>query len=426
MQRIVKFLKYIDYSKYDISVLTVKNSLFYAYDETLKSEIPAAVNIVKSGSLDPFRLVNIFSNFIRPKSKKSAPSSMANESGASIRKLSMKIFIPDSRIFWLPFALNKLWHLHQLRSIDLLIASMPPFTAGIAGILFKKWMGVPVILDFRDAWIDNPYTPEMSTLVSQFNTKIESYCVLNANGLIFVNPALQEHYSTKYQPMSFTPNTCIRNGYDEEDFKQFNSKDKSNSDSPFILGIIGSVYSQGNRPLSLLKALQEMVIENERLENKLKLVLMGKWTAGLVKHIESFKFPRGLVELIPYQTHVNALYKASKFDALTLSVEEDFKGSKIVTPGRIYEYLRLKRPILAICPLSSDLANVVRDHRSGEVFSFNDVEGIKNQLCQWINNKSAFKDGYKFVNIKKVSRQKQTISLEKFIENVLDLSGREC
>jgi glycosyltransferase involved in cell wall biosynthesis len=426
VQRIVKFLKYFNHSKYDVGVLTVKKSLFYAYDQTLQSEIPAKVNIVKSGSLDPFRLINIFSNFFRSKSKKAAQSPTVNESGEFLRKLSMKLFIPDSRILWFPFALNKLWHLHQAKSIDILIASMPPFTAGLVGILFKKWMGSSVILDFRDAWIDNPYNPEMSQMMTRLNAKIESYCLRNADGLIFVNPALQEHYMTKYQPLSFIPNTCIRNGFDEEDFKDISSKTASNSDSPFKLGIMGSVYSQGNRPLSLLKALQEMVIENSRLEHQLKLILIGKWTADFLKHLGSFNFPHGLVEVIPYQTHINALNQASKFDALTLSIEENFRGSTFVTPGRIYEYLRLKKPILAICPLSSDLTNVVKDHQAGKVIGSDDVEGIKNQLYEWIYNKSTFSREYKFVNIKKVSRQKQTTSLENLIEKILasEDSGR--
>jgi hypothetical protein len=60
VQRLTKFLKYFDYQKYVISVLTVKPSFFYTLDESMLKEIPSEVRVFRSGSLDPFRLLYFF------------------------------------------------------------------------------------------------------------------------------------------------------------------------------------------------------------------------------------------------------------------------------------------------------------------------------------------------------------------------------
>ena len=64
VQRILKFLKFWDYSGFDVSILTVKSSYFYAEDKTLMKEIPAQVSVYRSGSLDPFRIAQIIREII--------------------------------------------------------------------------------------------------------------------------------------------------------------------------------------------------------------------------------------------------------------------------------------------------------------------------------------------------------------------------
>jgi len=65
VQRITKFLKYFDYERYDVSVITVRRSFFYSADPTLAEEIPRNVRVIKTGSLDPFRLIYLFRKFGR-------------------------------------------------------------------------------------------------------------------------------------------------------------------------------------------------------------------------------------------------------------------------------------------------------------------------------------------------------------------------
>jgi glycosyltransferase involved in cell wall biosynthesis len=421
VQRIVKFLKYFDYSRYEVTVLTVKESFFYTTDNSLIEEVPSCVRIVRSGSLDPFRLIYLIRDFFFKIKTSKASNDKYTESSDRIRRVAMSVFIPDSRLLWLPFAILKLWHLHRIKPIDLLISSMPPFTSGLIAALFKQWMKVPVVLDFRDAWTNNAYLPEMGAIYSRLNHKMELHCIRRANGVVFINPALASYYKHKYAVDLPQYLTIIRNGYDPDDFKGIDLKKKTAAKKKLAIGMMGTVHSQGNRPLTLLKALKKLCDDNPEIRSKVRFVLLGKWAADFLK-IAELESIGDIIEFIPYLPHKEALKTASGFDLLSLSIEEDFPGSSIVTPGRIYEYLRLKKPVLAICPLNSDLAKLVKTHNAGESVSYNDIEGIENILVKWIENPAVLSQKYSFGGLNQLSRKNQAKQLVNFLDKLQESS----
>lgn len=428
VQRLIKFLKYFDYEKYSVTVLTVKFSFFYSSDESLQSEIPADVRVIRSGSLDPFRLLHFYqllknklrlSRFFKAKEMNhDGPfdSEIHSESTSLIRRISMSFFIPDSRILWLPFALFKLWQFNRINPIHLAIASMPPFTSGLIGTLFSQWRKVPVILDFRDAWTNNPYLPKVGRFYSFLNAKLEKYCMKKATGAIFVNPNLRRYYEEKYSAFSSKRLITIRNGFDTEDFDPISETDKINPRRPFIIGIMGTIYSQGNRPTTLLRALDEILQEDSDLKSKIQLIILGKWSSDFLKLLGQFQIAKN-IELISYMPHRQALKKAAGFDALSLSIESGFPGNELVTPGRIYEYFRLRKPVLATCPLNSDLAFLIKKHHAGEVIEFDHVDEIKSILKNWICNRSSLPKKYRFDNLDTFNRRNLTYSLLEFLGN---------
>lgn len=421
VQRIVKFLKYFDYRRYTVSVLTVKPSYYYTYDETLEREIPPDVQIIRSESLDPFRFIYIFQR-IKSLFQPGLDEKNNAESSGWIRKIAMSFFIPDSRLLWLPFALIRLWHLHRLHPIDLIISTMPPFTAGLIGVLFQQWRGVPVVLDFRDAWTENPYLPKVGRWQRKLSAGLESYCLSRTRGAIFVNPALQEYYLKKYPPLLQKPCQTVRNGYDQEDFKKLRSSQTPISENLFTLGIIGTIYSQGNRPYSLITAVKQLSQEIPGFDNRFKLIFLGKWATDFLEQVK-LQDMEDIIQFITYLPHQLALQRAKQFDAFALTIESQFSGSENVTPGRIYEYLNLRKPILAICPAKGDLARLIRRCKAGEVVEDDQVDRIKSILQDWVENRHNLDSRYQFLGIREFSRKNQTRFLLNFLQKSLFLNA---
>lgn len=426
VQRLTKFLKYFDYKKYHVTVLTVKPSYFYTTDESLLKDIPGQVDVLQSESLDPFRLL-YFYRVLKSKLVRKRDSSEDEDNGTQtstqthpestnlIRRISMSFLIPDSRILWLPFALVKLWQLHRVKPVHLIVASMPPFTSGLIGSLFQRWMKVPVVLEFRDAWTNNPYLPQMGILYSRLNERLERFCLTRAAGAIFVNPNLREYYEKKYPILISRAMATIRNGFDSKDFDAVSLSHSADHSQPFTLGVMGTIYSQGNRPITLLRAFDELLKEEPGLKAKIKLVFLGKWSSDFLKLLNQFEI-RSNTELISYLPHQQALKRAAEFDALSLSIESRLPGSALVTPGRIYEYLRLQRPILALCPLDSDLAFLINEHNAGEAVEFEQIDQIKSVLKRWIDNRSSLSQQYKFEKLEELDRIRLTKSLLDFLQ----------
>src|SRR3546814_9396202 len=66
---------------------------------------------------------------------------------------------PDKRVGWLPAARQRALHLFEEWRPDAILATAPPFTALLIGYLLAKRARIPLIVEFRDRWSDDPYYP---------------------------------------------------------------------------------------------------------------------------------------------------------------------------------------------------------------------------------------------------------------------------
>ncbi len=415
VQRVVKFLKYWDYTSYSVSVLTVKNSHFYAEDRELEQEVPSGVRIVRTGSLDPFRLAYLVKNWLRKGRK---PTSPQRESGSLFRKISSFLFLPDSRVLWFPFAWQALARVHRKKHIDLLVTTVSPFTAGLVGALAQLWWGIPHVLDMRDAWTNNPFHMPSSKLHRWLQHRLEAFTLRHSDAIVFVSPKLQEYYLRKYPSLKQKTLRVIRNGFDEDDFNAVRQTKEVTGGSKFRLGIFGTIYSHGNWPTPLLAIIRKWKQEEPHLARRIQLVFVGKWSQDFLRHLADF----GLEEVISlegYLPHRKMLQRAQEMDALCISHDSRPTGSAYITPGRIYEFLALRKPILALCHPESDIAHLVKQTQSGEVVEYTDSSGIEKILKSWLQQPSTFFREYHFRNIEQFSRRKQTAQILDLIRRFL-------
>jgi hypothetical protein len=417
VQRILKFLKYWDYSSFSVSVLTTKTSYFYAEDKSLAEEIPVEVSIYRTESLDPFRIAQLIRKYLPGRKRKA--KNITQESSGFLRKLSSLVFIPDSRILWLPFAVYKIWRINRQSPLDLMIATMPPFMVGIIAKIAYKFFTIPYVLDFRDAWTNNPYLPEVSLIHTHLQKQLERWVLKTARGLTFVNPNLHAYYLTAYPFLNQTQNQMIRNGFDPDDFNEVQTEKLPASSNMLKIGVMGTIYSQGNAPNTLIAVISEVLKDNPQLSDRLKIYFVGKWTKAFRAWTNAFNLDRQ-IKWVGYLEHREALKFISRMDFLTLAIHPDIPGSGNVTPGRIYEYLYLKRPIIALCPLESDLARLVHDTKSGLVFDYHDREGLRSTILNWFENEAGITSQFRFENLEEFNRYKLTTKMVNFVTKIIE------
>lgn len=407
VQRILKFLKYWDKKACRLSVLTVKPSYFYAEDPGLIGEVPAEVTVYRSGSLDPFRLMYLLKRLFRAISRRASGGGHRRESGRLVRRISGFLFLPDSRLLWLPFALWHIRAIHRRQPVDAIVASVSPFTAGIIGALCRILWGIPFVLDLRDAWTNNPFHPTITPWHTRLQRQLEGFAVKRAAALAFVNHRLSQDYHQRYPFLGQRPTAVIRNGYDPADFENLPEPVVPPDPGRLSVGVFGTIYSRGNWPVPLIRAVNRLLEENPALNEKLRIYFVGKWSADFLEWLRTNDRTE-VVRLIGYLPHRQMLAQASAMDVLTISHEAELPGSETITPGRIYEFFYLKKPILALCHPRSDIADLIRSTASGEVLTYGDVPGIVEILKNWLTRPDDFQQKYQFRDIGQFNRQTLT------------------
>ena len=156
---------------------------------------------------------------------------------------------------------------------------------------------------------------------------------------------------------------CITNGYDEADFGAVELP--QNPMQYFIINYSGLIYGQGRSIVPILKALQQLRDENLVDITKIRFRIVGTKGAESEKLAANF----GLQEMIVqtgYVSHIEALQSNQNAHILLLLAGCDAKFKYFFT-GKIFDYLRIGKPILAIVPKDGIVDKTLQETGHGEV-----------------------------------------------------------
>ena len=111
----------------------------------------------------------------------------------------------------------------------------------------------------------------------------------------------------------------------------------------------------------------------------LRIRLAGKTDREITKSIEDAGLGANLVDL-GYQSHEVAVREQRNASILILPLRKEPEYNAVL-PGKLFEYLASRRPILGIGQTEGAMAAVVRDAGAGVVYDWNDEKRIR----QWMD-----------------------------------------
>lgn len=283
--------------------------------------------------------------------------------------------------WWLPAVWQGLRLIRRHR-IDVIWSTYPIMTAHCIARTLSRIAKVPWIADFRDPVSGSVDTANRWAAASQ--RRWENRVLARADRVIFTTPGALRDYAQRYPDAdSGCRLGMIENGYDEAVFADLPVPESHNTRRPLVLLHSGLLYQDGRDPLPFFSALAQLKAFGKVTAADIRVVLRASGSEAVYSRELERLVIGDLVTLAPPVSNREALVEQARADGLLL-----FQGSRFnrQIPAKLYEYLRIGRPVLAMVDVRGDTAATLGEVGGAELCAIDDADAIAARLLGFIEN----------------------------------------
>jgi hypothetical protein len=371
VHRAVSLAKYLPQNGFEVHVLTPRNPAVPHLDPSMLAEIPADCRIHHEWTLEPpFRL--------RKKLWARLTASGGAERGVEakspfglVRSTAarglMRLLSPDPQVLWRPFAFRGAARLIERENIGTVWVTAPPFsTFSVGNALKSRYPHVRLISDFRDEWLQyyvNQFSFKGNDYIKAQASEIERRTVELSDLVVTVTPATHEVMRSRYPDEPDSKFGMIPNGYDGSAFEF--SRPSPHGTGKIVVSHVGTLYGTTS-PQAYLDAMDRLPSE---VQSRFETRFVGRVAEEFdSKMLENRKSSIKVTGFIP---HDQALRQMAESDYLLLSCRD-----RLTVPGKLYEYLAAKKPIIGLVLPQSDACKILSKSGTAWIADQADVDGI--------------------------------------------------
>jgi len=403
VQRWVKFSKYLPEYGWQPVIYTPENPEQLAVDESLVKDIPSCTEVLKTRIIEPYEIYRKLrgKKEVNPinAQKKSLKQSLAVW-------LRGNLFIPDPRVSWVRPSVRFLKRYLSEHPVDAVVTTGPPQSMHLIGLGLKKALGIKWIVDFRDPWTEMFYFKHLglTRMAERKHRKLEKEVLDSCDAIISVTPLVQADFRTA----TGTPVELVTNGFDEDDFKAvtYDSRD-------FFSVVHTGLFASDGNPLMLWEALSRKCASDSEFRDKLRIRLSGKVDREIADAIEQRGLGGNLLNL-GYMPHEEVTREQREASVLILPLRREPEYRKVL-PGKIFEYLAARRPVLGTGQEDGAAATLLKESGAGCMYDWDRMEPVSEFIDrEWIRWKSGDRSPLQS-DIKKYSRRELTRKLTEIL-----------
>lgn len=279
------------------------------------------------------------------------------------RLQARRLVVPDENALWMVTAIPAAIRIVREHGIDAVLTTSPPPSVHLIGASVRRATGVRWVADLRDSLVqhahrraDSPATKAKAAL----HERVARFVARQADAIIAVSEAIAAE-TRALAPRG--PVVAIPNGCDFDDVAGLERR----ASERFRLVHAGSFFGRRD-PRPFLDALARTGLD-------VQARFLGDFRDGDRAYAESLALG-DRVELIPYAPRSASLALQRDAEALLLLIPEADGRGKGVLSGKVFEYLAVGRPILALVPPDGAAAELIRETGAGIVVAPDNVDGI--------------------------------------------------
>ena len=353
VQRWVKFAKYLPQEGWQPVIYTPENPEYTAIDHTLEAEIPHTVEIIRRPITEPY---NLYRKLMGKGASTDMKTLTAGASGGAVTEISSgkksfkqrlslwirgNLFVPDPRVGWVKPSVRFLKKYLAEHPVDVIVTTGPPHSMHLIGQL------------------------PMSARTWRRLRSMEQSVLDDCSTVLAVTPLVQE----EFQAQTKTPVAMITNGFDGGDFEQAVEPDG------FFNVVHTGLFAADGNPLNLWKALGIKAWADADFKAALRLRLVGKVDSEVYAAIEEAGLKNNVIDL-GYRDHLTAVREQLAATMLVLPLRNDPEYRPIL-PGKLFEYLASRRPILGIGQEDGAMARVLADTGAGVTAGWDNLDAMR-------------------------------------------------
>jgi glycosyltransferase involved in cell wall biosynthesis len=393
VQRVSKFVRYLPECDWECSVLTVANPSVPVFDQTLVDEIPDNTVVRRTPTFEPgYAMKNAVSAGTKAEGSLWSPKQLLKK---AIRAAGNAILQPDAQVLWYPKAVCEGRRLLDELHHDAIFVTAPPFSSLLIGASLSRSSGLPLIVDYRDEWgISNRYQEnrQKSSLSRVIQERMQRRVLRQAKAVIATTRRSADSLKERIQSSGSRATVShIYNGYDAADLRSESTELPRDPDGDrYRISYVGTLWNLTDIS-PLVRGIRELAAKKPDLAAKLELVVAGRRTGEQESVLDELKDLPCRLTRKGYLSHGEAISVMRSSDELALLLS-DVPESPRVVPAKTFEYLALKRNILAISP-QGEMTEILASCPMAESFLPCDTTGIARHLERRLTERSSAPSG---------------------------------
>ncbi len=407
------FVKFLRKYGWQPTVVTMESKTFWITDEGLLADVPTDCDVHRTKTLSGQYVLSL----LRPnKSVSKAPQVRSSRAFGVLRTLGSAVLVPDTYIGWYPFAVRECRRIIAKEKIDAIYSTSPPETSHLVAARLHELTDLPWVADFRDPWMNLYLLPRPTRLHDCLHGRLERKVCSNAAPIVTGAWHL-DVLRRKYPQMKRV--ALIPNGYDPTHIEEtLNLAPPSDRFQIVHAGML----TQKRSAVPFLKALRIVIDRVPEMEGTCRVDFFGPRESENDAAAEELRLG-GVVSFHNTVSHTEAL-NIERNSHILLLIKHTNPVYDGIVPGKLYEYIGVRRPILALSP-EGEASDIVRRFERGEVAPQDDPDRIADRIEKMYGKHrgGTLETDYNLTPVTEYRRDVLTERLAEYLDTLVDGRG---